>query len=75
MLRYIGWGPSGDQSVERDNESLRLAIARGLPIHVFEKLGKNRYFDHGQWIGSGAPEFHLEPSTGRKRVVFILTKL
>jgi hypothetical protein len=73
-LRYVGWGPTGDQAMERDNESLRQAIERGVPIRVFEAVGKNKYLDHAEWYGDGAPEWHIEPSTGRRLVVFVLRR-
>ena len=47
VLRYVGRGLEGDQALDRDNESLCRAIERGVPIRVFEQLGKNQYVDHG----------------------------
>lgn len=75
VLRYVGRGQEGDQALEGDNESLRQAIERGLPIRVFEAVGRNRYLDHGLWMGVGEPEWHLEPKTGRRLVVFVLRGL
>ena len=43
VLHYVGRGLEGDQALDRDNESLRLAIERGAPIHIFDQLGKNRH--------------------------------
>jgi hypothetical protein len=75
VLRYVGQGRVGDQSLTGDNESLLQAIERSVPIRVFEAVGRNRFRDHGMWIGDGTPEFHIEPSTGRRLVVFTLRRL
>lgn len=72
VLRYVGQGFDGDQEMTRDNESLRQAIERGVPIRVFEHVAKNQFRDHGMWFGEGEPEHHLEPSSGRRLVVFTL---
>ena len=45
-LHYLGRGLEGDQELDRDNESLRQAVERRVPIRVFEQLGKNKYLDH-----------------------------
>ena len=74
VLRYVGWGPDGDQEMIRDNESLRQAIERGIPVRVFEKVTKGTYRDHGMWYGVGDPEWHIEPSSGRRLVVFTLCR-
>jgi hypothetical protein len=60
--------------MSRDNESLRQAIERGTRIRVFEAIAKNRFRDHLYWFGDGEPEFHIEPATGRRLVVFTLRR-
>lgn len=74
VLRYVGQGRAGDQEMTRDNDSLRQAIERGTSIRVFEATAKNRFRDHGFWYGVGDPEFHIEPATGRRLVVFTLRR-
>ena len=74
VLHYVGRGLEGDQALDRDNESLRLAIERGVPIHVFEQLSKNQYRDHGIWHGVGEPLWHLDPSSNRRLIVFTLQR-
>ena len=74
VLHYVGRGLEGDQALDRDNESLRLAIERGVPIHVFEQLGKNQYLDHGIWHGVGEPLWHLDPASNRRLIVFTLRR-
>lgn len=75
VLHYVGRGLEGDQELDRDNESLRQAVERGSPIRVFEKLGTNRYLDHGYWEGVGEPLWHLEQGTKRRLIVFSLRRL
>jgi hypothetical protein len=75
VLRYVGQGRRSDQEMRGDNESLRQAIERGTSIRVFEAIAKNRFRDHGFWYGVGDPEFHIEPTTGRRLVVFTLRRL
>lgn len=75
VLRYVGQGREGDQEMTRDNESLRQAIERGTTIRVFEAIAKNRFRDHGYWYGVGEPEFHIEPATKRRVVVFTLRRV
>jgi len=74
VLHYVGRGLDGDQELDRDNESLRQAIERGVPIHVFEQLGKNQYLDHGTWFGVGEPLWHLDLASNRRLVVFTLRR-
>jgi hypothetical protein len=75
VLRYVGQGRGSDQEMTRDNESLRQAIERGTSIRVFEAIAKNRFRDHGFWYGVGGPEFHIEPATGGRLVVFTLRRV
>lgn len=75
LLRYVGRGFEGDQTLDRDNESLRLAIQRGIPIRVFEQLAKNKYIDHGFWEGLGDPLWHLDPDQSRRLIVYTLRRL
>lgn len=75
VLRYVGRGIEGDQSLDGDNESLRLAVREGRTIRVFEAIASNRYVDHGDWIGVGDPDWVLEPGTGRRLVVFVLNRV
>ena len=74
VLRYVGQGRGANQEMSGDNESLRQAIERGTSIRVFEAIAKNRFRDHGYWYGVGEPEFHIEPATGRRLVVFTLRR-
>jgi len=74
VLHYVGRGLEGDQALDRDNESLRQAIERGVPIRVFEQLAKNQYLDHGGWLGVGEPLWHLDPASNRRLVVFTLRR-
>jgi hypothetical protein len=74
VLHYVGRGLEGDQELDRDNESLRQAIERGVSIRVFEQLGKNRYLDHGYWSGVGEPLWHIDPDSRRRLVVFTLRR-
>lgn len=74
VLHYVGRGLEGDQALDRDNESLRQAIERGVPIRVFEQLAKNQYVDHGAWLGVGEPLWHLDPASRRRLVVFTLRR-
>ncbi len=74
VLHYVGRGLEGDQELDRDNESLRQAIERDVPIRVFEKLGKNRYVDHRHWDGVGEPLWHIDPTSRRRLVVFTLRR-
>ena len=74
VLHYVGRGLEGDQALDRDNESLRVAVERGVPIHVFEQLGKNQYLDHGIWHGVGEPLWWLDPASNRRLVVFTLRR-
>lgn len=75
VLQYVGRGLEGDQELDRENESLRQAIDRGVPIRVFEKLGKNKYVDHGGWEGVGEPLWHHEAGSNRRLVVFTLRRI
>lgn len=75
VLHYVGRGLEGDQALDRDNESLRLAVERGLQVRVFEQLGKNQYLDHGMWEGIGDPLWHLDPGSNRRLVVFTFRRL
>jgi hypothetical protein len=75
VLHYVGRGLEGDQELDRDNESLRQAVERGVPIRVFEQLGKNRYLDHGVWEGVGEPLWHHEAGSNRRLIVFTLRRL
>ncbi len=75
VLHYVGRGLDGDQALDRDNESLRQAVERGVPIRVFEQLGKNRYLDHGVWAGVGDPLWHIDPESNRRLIVFTLRLL
>ena len=75
VLHYVGRGLEGDQELDRDNESLRQAIERGVPIHVFEQVAKNRYLDHGMWMGLGEPLWHLDAASTRRLIVFTLRRL
>ena len=74
VLHYVGRGLEGDQALDRDNESLRLAIERGVPIHVFEQISKNQYRDRGIWHGGGEPLWHLDPAGNRRLIVFTLCR-
>jgi hypothetical protein len=74
VLHYVGRGLEGDQELDRDNESLRQAVERRVPIRVFEQLGKNKYIDHGVWEGVGEPLWHLEVGSNRRLVVFTLRR-
>ena len=74
VLHYVGRGQEGDQALDRDNESLRQAIERGVPIRVFEKLRDNEYVDHGTWHGTGEVLWILDPVGGRRLVVFPLRR-
>lgn len=75
VLHYVGRGFEGDQELDRDNESLRQAVERGVTIRVFEQLAKNRYVDHGDWIGIGEPLWHLEAGSNRRLIIFTLRRL
>jgi hypothetical protein len=75
VLHYVGRGLEGDQELDRDNESLRQAIERGVPIRVFEQPAKNRYVDHGMWQGVGDPLYHSDPTANGRLVVFTLKRL
>ncbi|HWP00632.1 MAG TPA: hypothetical protein VNL74_08415 [Methylococcus sp.] len=75
VLHYVGRGLEGDQDLDRDNESLRQAIERGIPIRVFEQVGKNRYIDHGVWEGVGEPLWHHDAGSNRRLIVFTLRRL
>jgi hypothetical protein len=75
VLHYVGRGLEGDQELDRDNESLRQAVERGVPIRVFEQLAKNKYVDHGVWEGVGEPLWHHEAGSNRRLVVFTLRRL
>jgi hypothetical protein len=35
---------------------LRGMLGTGRPFHVFEKVGKNRWLDHGTWVAAGAAQ-------------------
>ncbi len=35
---------------------LREMVGKGQAFHVFEKLGKNRWQDHGEWIAADSAE-------------------
>lgn len=74
VLHYVGRGVDGDQALDRDNESLRQATERGVPIRVFEQLGRNKYLDHGTWVGVGEPLWHLDATTSRRLIVFPLAR-
>jgi hypothetical protein len=74
VLHYVGRGLEGDQALDRDNESLRQAIERGIPIRLFEQLGKNQYMDHGTWLGIGEPLWHVDTTANRRLVVFALRR-
>lgn len=74
VLHYVGRGLDGDQELDRDNESLRQAIERGVPIRVFEQLAKNKYVDHGTWFGVGQPLWHLDAGSNRRLIVFTLRR-
>lgn len=74
VLHYVGRGIEGDQALDGDNESLRQAVGRGIPVRVFEQLGKNRYLDHGIWEGVGDPLWHLDATRARRLIVFTLRR-
>jgi hypothetical protein len=75
VLHYVGRGFEGDQALDGDNESLRQAVERGVPVHVFEQLAKNKYLDHGMWEGVGDPLWHLDATRNRRLIVFTLRRL
>lgn len=75
VLHYVGRGFEGDQELDRDNESLRQAIERGVTIRVFEQLAKNQYVDHGDWEGVGEPLWHLEAGSNRRLIIFTLRRI
>jgi hypothetical protein len=75
VLHYVGRGLDGDQALDRDNESLRQAVERGVPVRVFEQLAKNQYVDHGYWEGVGEPLWHLDPSGNRRLIVFTFRQI
>ena len=74
VLHYVGRGFEGDQELDRDNESLRQAVERGVTIRVFEQLAKNRYIDHGNWEGVGEPLWHHEAGSNRRLIIFTLRR-
>jgi hypothetical protein len=75
VLHYVGRGFEGDQELDRDNESLRQAVERGVTIRVFEQLGKNRYIDRGDWEGVAEPLWHLEAGSNRRLIIFTLRRI
>lgn len=45
-----------DRTNSTSVQCLRGMVGTGRPMHVFEKLGKNRWRDHGEWIAAGSAE-------------------
>ncbi len=74
MLDYCGQGKGADQTWNRYNLALRIAMEEGRPVHVFEDLEQRpaTYLYHGAWR---VLSYHqaADPTTGFRQFRFVLS--
>lgn len=74
VLDYCGQGRGADQTWNRYNVALRIAMEEGRPVHVFEDLEQRpaTYLYHGAWRVLSYHEAE-DPATGHRQFRFILS--